>query len=79
MMRVSNVRSMQEEYVQDTTSIPSCAASLVQMSEYRHARGQRHPVLALLSLICVAMRCGARSPSAIADWGQDHGGPWLAR
>ncbi len=60
----------------EDTTIPSLAAYLAQIPEYRAARGTQHPLLALL-LICVAMLCGARGQSAIADWGKHHGRAWL--
>ncbi len=62
----------------EDTTIPSLAEYLGQIPEYRAARGRRHPLLALL-LVGVAMRCGARGQSAIADWGKHHGRPWRRR
>ena len=63
----------------EDSTIPSLAEYLAQIPEYRAARGLQHPLLALLLLVCVAMLCGARGQSAIADWGQHHGRPWLRR
>ena len=63
---------------EDTTT-PSLVAYLAQIPEYRAARGTQHPLLALLLLIGIAMLCGARGQSAIADWGKHHGRPWLRR
>jgi predicted transposase YbfD/YdcC len=61
------------------STIPSLVEYLGQIPEYRQARGQRHPQLALLLLICVAMLCGAQGQSAIADWGRFCGPAWLRR
>jgi predicted transposase YbfD/YdcC len=59
--------------------VPPLAASLALIPEYRHARGIRHPLTALLLLTCVAMLGGARGPSGIADWAKHHGEPWRSR
>jgi predicted transposase YbfD/YdcC len=52
---------------------------LQQIPEYRQARGKRHPLRALLLLVCVATLCGAQGQSAIADWGRFCGPAWLRR
>ncbi len=56
----------------EDSTIPALAEYLAQIPEYRTARGTQHPLLALL-LVCVALLCGARRQSAIADWGKHHG------
>ena len=41
---------------------------LAEIPDVRHARGKRHPLPSILALICVAVLCGYRSYSAIAQW-----------
>jgi predicted transposase YbfD/YdcC len=62
-----------------TAVVPPLAATFATIPEYRHARGQRHPLTALLLLSCVAMLGGARGPSGIAEWAKNHGEPWRTR
>src|SRR5688500_17499752 len=48
-------------------------ANLHDIPDPRHPRGRRHPLVAILALVCVAMRCGYRSYRAIAGWGRCYG------
>ena len=51
--------------------VPQCRpllAVLAEIPDARQARGKRHPLCAILALVCVAVLCGYRSYSAVAQW-----------
>lgn len=50
---------------------PSFLRALAEVPDPRSRHGQRHPLPAVLALATVAMRCGARSLYAIAQWGRE--------
>jgi DDE_Tnp_1-associated len=51
---------------------PSLLRALAAVPDPRSRHGCRHPLPAVLALATVAMRCGARSLYAIAQWGREH-------
>jgi len=59
--------------------VPPLTEVFATIPDFRHARGKRHSLQALLLLACVAMLAGARGQSGIADWAKNYGDPWRTR
>ena len=55
----------------------SLYTALTGVFDGRHRRGQLYSLPALLTLTVVAILCGCRTLTAVAQWGRDYN-PWLA-
>jgi hypothetical protein len=49
----------------------SLLSFLATVPDPRSRHGRRHPLSAVLALVCCAVMCGAKGYSAIAQWGED--------
>lgn len=52
---------------------------LAEVPDPRSRHGRRHPLSAILALVCCAVMSGARGYSAIGQWGQDQEISWMHR
>jgi len=62
-------------------TIRPLAEYLAEIRDPRKAKGLRHPLVAILCLVCVALMSGAKNPKAIANWWKNRQdlGPLLKR
>ena len=49
----------------------SLLSFLAEVPDPRSRHGRRHPLSAVLALVCCAIMSGAKSYAAIGQWGQD--------
>lgn len=49
------------------------------LPDTRKAKGKRHPLYAILALLCLALLCGYKSYSSIAEWGLNYPAHFLRR
>ncbi|HVA89260.1 MAG TPA: transposase family protein, partial [Chloroflexota bacterium] len=52
---------------------PPLLECIATIPDPRHARGKRHPLVAMVAVACAATLCGYRSYSAMAEWGRTYG------
>jgi DDE family transposase len=55
----------------DALAAGSLLSFLAAVLDRRSRHGRRHPLTAILGLVCCTIICGARSYAAIARWGYD--------
>jgi len=53
-------------------TVPPLIEYLAAVPDPRRPQGTRHPLPAVLALVCCALLCGERYLQAIADWGRNH-------
>jgi predicted transposase YbfD/YdcC len=53
-------------------TLPALASFLAQVPDRRQRQGRRHPLGAVLCLICAALLAGRDTPQAIHEWGRQY-------
>src|SRR3954452_15448973 len=61
------------------SALPALVDFLAQVPEHRSSQGLRHPLRAVLSLMCAAVLGGANHPQAMAEWGRELAPELVAR
>ncbi len=55
------------------TQIRPLIEILAKIPDFRKKKGRRHPLSAILALACIAIMCGAKVYTAIAELGRNYG------
>ena len=55
----------------DAFTAGSLLSFLASVPDPRGLRGRRHPLSAILAVVCCAIMCGAKSYAGIGQWAQD--------
>ena len=60
------------------TQVRPLVEVLAEIPDFRKRRGLRHPLAAVLALVCVGLLCNYDSYGAVSAWGADHGERFLS-
>lgn len=71
-LRIRELPEIHDLLNQSRKRIPPLVDELTHIPDPRKAKGKRHPLPAMLTLACVALPCGYRSPLAISEWAHNY-------